>query len=77
MAQVQAKTDHCSCSDLPASQDRETGLLGGQRWGRSPYCCMAQGTTTWHLQVPVLDVELLHLERQASGMSLSQGKERK
>lgn len=49
----------------------------GQRWEHTalaPACtgptAVAQSTTTLHVQVPVLDVELLHLKCQASGMSL-------
>lgn len=49
----------------------------GQRWeltALTPACtgptAAAQSTTTLHVQVPVLDVELLHLKCQASGMSL-------
>lgn len=33
-------------------------------------CATAQSITTPHVQVPVLDVELLHLKRQAPRMSL-------
>lgn len=75
-----------SCFPPPglAQEDRgsETGMLElqvglGRRWERTALACactgptaVAQSTTMLHVQVPVLDVELLHLKRQASGMSL-------